>query len=145
MEFVILETFDNYIDANLMMGRIEEAGINCWLKDEQTVTLNPILGNAVGGIKLMINKNDIDKGTEMLTALKEIKRKSFACPNCGSHNIEYITTNRKTSNVISSVLTWMLGSYAIGVKQLWHCYDCHEEFEKPVELNSEELYKNADE
>ena len=145
MEFVILETFDNYIDANLMMGRIEEAGINCWLKDEQTVTLNPILGNAVGGIKLMINKNDIDKATEMLTALKEIKRKSFACPNCGSHNIEYITTNRKTSNVISSVLTWMLGSYAIGVKQLWHCYDCHEEFEKPVELNSEELYKNADE
>jgi len=39
MDFIILETFDNYIDANLMMGRLEEAGLNCWLKDEQTVTL----------------------------------------------------------------------------------------------------------
>jgi hypothetical protein len=137
MDFVILETFDNYINAHLMMGRLEEAGINCWLKDEQTVTLNPILGNAIGGIKLMVDKNDIDKSIEILNALKEIKRKSFACPNCGSHNIEYITTNRKPGNVITSILTWMLGNYAIGIKQIWHCFDCNEEFEQPAELNRE--------
>jgi hypothetical protein len=144
MDFIILETFDNYIDASLMMGRLEEAGLNCWLKDEQTVTLNPILSNAIGGIKIMIDKKDVDKATEILNALKEIKRQSFACPNCNSHNIEYITTNRKPSNVVSSILTWMLGSYAIGVKQVWHCYDCNEEFENPVELNNE-LYKDVDE
>jgi len=140
MDFILLETFDNYIDANLMLGRLEEAGINCWLKDEQTVTLNPILGNAIGGIKLMVAEDDIDRSTEILNALKEIKRKSFACPNCGSHNIEYITTNRKPTNVISSILTWMLGNYAIGIKQVWHCFDCHEEFEEPVQLNTERLY-----
>ena len=57
---------------------------------------------------------------------------------------EYIITNRKSSNVVSSILTWMLGSYAIGVKQVWHCYDCNEEFENPVELNNE-LYKDVGE
>ena len=145
MEFVIVETFDNYIDANLMMGRLEEAGIKCWLKDEDTVTLVPMFANAIGGIKLMVDKNDIDKAQEILNALKEIKRKSFSCPNCGSHNIEYITSNRKPSNIISSVLTWMLGSYAIGIKQVWHCFDCNEEFEQPVEMNKEDLYKNDDE
>jgi predicted RNA-binding Zn-ribbon protein involved in translation (DUF1610 family) len=144
MDFIIIETFDNYIEAHLIMGRLEEAGIHCWLKDEQTVTLNPILSNAIGGIKLMIDKNDIDKATEILNALKEIKRQSFACPHCGSHNIEYITSNRKSSNVVSSILTLMLGSYAIGIKQIWHCYDCNEEFENPIELNNE-LYKNVDE
>ena len=34
MDFKILETFDNYIDANLTLGRMEEAGVNSWLKDE---------------------------------------------------------------------------------------------------------------
>ena len=140
MEFVILETFDNYIDANLMLGRLEEAGINCWLKDEQTVTLNPMLVNAIGGIKLMINKNDSEKSLEILNALKEIRRKNFACPFCSSHNIEYITSNRKPSNLISSFFTWILGSYAIGVKQVWHCFDCSKEFDNPHELNTEQLY-----
>jgi hypothetical protein len=144
MEFIILETFDNYIDAHLMMGRLKEAGINCWLKDEQTATINPILTNAIGGIKLMIDENDIDQATEILNALKEIKKQSFACPHCGSHNIEYITTNRKPSNIVSSVITWMLGNYAVGVKQIWHCYDCDEEFEKPVELNNG-LYESEEE
>ena len=140
MDFVILETFDNYIDAGLMLGRFEDAGINCWLKDEQTATLNPILTNAIGGIKLMVAEDDIKEATEILNALKEIKRKSFACPRCGSHNIEYITSNRKTANLVTSLLTWMLGNYAIGLEQVWHCFDCNEEFKEPVQLNSEDFY-----
>src|ERR1700759_2080954 len=140
MDFKILETFDNYIDANLTLGRMEEAGINCWLKDENTATINPIWTNAIGGIKLMVLDDDVEKATEILTALKEIKRKSFACPYCGSHNIEYITSNRKASNIISSVLTWMFGNYAIGVHQIWHCFNCDKEFEQPVELNAENLH-----
>jgi predicted RNA-binding Zn-ribbon protein involved in translation (DUF1610 family) len=140
MDFVILETFDNYIDAGLMLGRFEEAGINCWLKDEQTATLNPILTNVIGGIKLMVAEEDINEATEILNALKEIKRKSFACPKCGSHNIEYITSNRKAANLVTSLLTWMLGNYAIGLEQIWHCFDCNEEFKEPVELNNEDFY-----
>jgi predicted RNA-binding Zn-ribbon protein involved in translation (DUF1610 family) len=140
MDFVILETFDNYIDAGLMLGRFEEAGINCWLKDEQTATLNPILTNVIGGIKLMVAEEDSNEATEILNALKEIKRKSFACPKCGSHNIEYITSNRKAANLVTSLLTWMLGNYAIGLEQVWHCFDCNEEFKEPVELNNEDFY-----
>ncbi len=140
MDFVILETFDNYIEANLMLGRFEEAGINCWLKDEQTATINPVLTNAIGGIKLMVAKYEINEATEILNTLKEIKRKSFACPYCGSHNIEYITSNRKTANLVTSLLTWMLGNYAIGLKQVWHCFNCNEEFKEPVQLNNEDFY-----
>jgi len=140
MDFKILETFDNYIEANLMLGRMEEAGIHCWLKDENTATINPILTNAIGGIKLMVLDDDVAKAIEILTALKEEKRKNFACPHCGSHNIEYITSNRKTSNIISSLLTWMFSNYAVGVHQIWHCFDCNEEFDKPVELNTQDFY-----
>ncbi|HYK43749.1 MAG TPA: DUF2007 domain-containing protein [Parafilimonas sp.] len=141
MEFKLLESFDNYIDANLTLGRLEEAGIRCWLKDENTATINPILTNAIGGIKIMVAEEDIENAVEILHELKEIKRKSIACPHCGSHNIEYITSNRKTTNVLISFLTWIFGSYAIGVHQVWHCFDCKEEFEQPVELNTQDALK----
>ena len=85
----------------------------------------------------MVVEEDVSKATEILNNLKEIKRKSFACPHCGSHNIEYITSNRKAANLVTSVLTWMLGSYAIGIHQVWHCFDCNEEFEEPAELNDQ--------
>ena len=43
MEFVVLQSFSNYVDAHILMGRMEEEGIRCWLKDEHTVTIDPIL------------------------------------------------------------------------------------------------------
>lgn len=54
MEFVHIDTYVNYIDAAIIQGRLESEGINCWLRDENTVTIDPILTNAVGGIKLMV-------------------------------------------------------------------------------------------
>ena len=62
MNFVLLQSYDNYISAHIAMGRLEEDGINCWLKDENTVTINPILTNAIGGIKLMVESNTGRKG-----------------------------------------------------------------------------------
>ena len=140
MKFVTLETFDNYIDANLTMNRLEEAGINCWLNDEVSVTIAPMLSNAIGGIRLIIEEKDIDKFVEILHVLKEMKRRSFACPHCNSHDIEYIISNRK-ANVVSSVLIWMFGSYTAGVKQTWRCFRCREKFEKPIELDDTGLYE----
>lgn len=55
MSFVPVFSFDNYIDANLRMGQLQEEGINCWLKDEHTVVIDPILTNAIGGFKLMVH------------------------------------------------------------------------------------------
>jgi predicted RNA-binding Zn-ribbon protein involved in translation (DUF1610 family) len=143
MEFVLLESFENYIDASLTLGRMEEAGINCWLKDENTATINPILTSAIGGIKLMVDKEDMERAVEILNALKEIRRKSFTCPNCGSHNIEYINSPRKAINWISSFVTWLLGNYAIGIEQIWHCFDCGKDFKEPISNN--ENFFNEDE
>ena len=56
MNFVLLQSYDNYVSAHIAMGRLEEDGINCWLKDENTVTIDPILSNAIGGIKLMVEQ-----------------------------------------------------------------------------------------
>ena len=56
MEFIVLQSFNNYMDAHLLMTRLESEEIECWLEDENTVTIIPILTNMVGGIKLLVKK-----------------------------------------------------------------------------------------
>jgi hypothetical protein len=69
MDFVLLESFDNYIDAHIVKGRLEDQGIHCWLKDENfsAIIVDPILTNAIsGGIKLMVAKDEWSKAVEIL-------------------------------------------------------------------------------
>ena len=131
MNIVLLESFDNYIEAHLVMGRLQDAGINCWLQDENTVTINPILSGPVGGIKLMVAEIDFDNANSLLKEFADEKRQWYSCPVCGGRNIEYITNTRKTSGWMSAVVTWMLGSYAIAAEKTWHCFDCKNDFDIP--------------
>ena len=69
MDFILLQNFDNYIDAHIVKGRLEDQGIHCWLKDENLSALivDPILTNAVsGGIKLMVPKDELQRAFEIL-------------------------------------------------------------------------------
>jgi len=61
----------------MLLGRLEEEGITCWHKDENTVTINPIWSNAVGGIKLMAADDQIEKATDLLNQFQEQKRNNF--------------------------------------------------------------------
>lgn len=130
MDFVVLNAYNNYIDAHIARGVLEGEGINCWLKDENTITIDPILTNAVGGIKIMVAKPQAERAWEILSNLKKEQQLAVACPKCGSHNIELISTPRKAMNWLSAITTFFLGNYAITTDIVHHCFDCSHEFPK---------------
>ncbi|MCY7309882.1 MAG: DUF2007 domain-containing protein [Chitinophagaceae bacterium] len=128
MDFVLLNSYNNYIEAHIAKGVLEEEGISCWLKDENTVTIDPILTNAVGGIKIMVAKEDAEKAWEILTQLKKEQRLAVVCPASGSHNIELVSTPRKPINWLSAISTFFIGDYALTVEKVNHCFDYKYEF-----------------
>lgn len=132
MKFVSIWSYDNYVPAHLAMGRLKAEGIECWLKDENTVTIDPILTNAVGGIKLMVDERMAKEGLDILKQLEEEYKASLACPNCGSHSIEFVSSPRKASNWISAISTYLLGSFAMAAEKEYHCFNCGQEFADPV-------------
>ncbi|HTD94121.1 MAG TPA: DUF2007 domain-containing protein [Chitinophagaceae bacterium] len=134
MNFVVIWSYDNYIPAHLAMGRLEQEGIKSWLKDENTVTLDPILTNAVGGIKLMVAESRAKEAWELLTRLQEEFKATLACPRCNSTNIEKVSSPRKASNWISAIGTFLLSSFAIAAEKTYHCFNCSNEFETPVSV-----------
>ena len=109
--FIPLSYFTNYIDANILLGRMQEEGINCWLKDENTVTINPIWTQAVGGIKLMVAQSQAGRANEILAQIKNDKREQTVCPQCGSQNVEFVSTPRKAVNWLTALFGFFLGDH----------------------------------
>ncbi len=128
MAFVKIYTFDNYIDAQLRLAQLKSEDINCWLQDENTVTIDPIISNAIGGIKLMVHESQKEQATELLRTIINKEKENRACPKCQSLNVEYIVTNRKPSNWLSAFFGYLLGGYALGITKVYHCFNCGHEF-----------------
>ncbi|MEP6926699.1 MAG: hypothetical protein ABI834_03635 [Ginsengibacter sp.] len=123
MELIIVRTFNNYFSANILLSKLRDAGIQCYLKDEYTVTMDPLLTNAVGGIKLVINKKDSQEVFELLHHFDEDYRRNAVCPKCGSHNIELIP-KRTAGNMITAILSWLFSNYAVSAENVYECSSC---------------------
>ena len=66
MDFIQIRSYDNYIYAHIVLSMLQDAGINCHLKDEYTITIDPLLSPALGGIKLMVAGSQVERALEML-------------------------------------------------------------------------------
>jgi hypothetical protein len=66
MNFIQVQAFDNYVSAHIVMAMLLDAGINCHLKDEYTLTIDPLLSPALGGIKLMVAGSQLERALELL-------------------------------------------------------------------------------
>lgn len=81
MNLVAIRSYDNYIPAHIAMGRLEAEGIRCWLQNENSVTIDPFLSNAIGGILLMVAEVQVDRALEILDSYENPSDKSSAFPS----------------------------------------------------------------
>jgi len=64
---VTLATFGDTVEANLAKNRLEAAGIQTFLADEETVNMDWLLGNAIGRIKLQVGDQDAEAARTLLS------------------------------------------------------------------------------
>jgi DNA-directed RNA polymerase subunit RPC12/RpoP len=128
MEMVILRTFDNHFNANIALTKLRASGIECYLKDEYTVTIDPLLSNAIGGIKLMVRKEDYEEAKQAFYSFDEYARSIVRCPRCGGN--DFITVPKKTTeNYITAILSWLFSAYAVSAENVYQCTKCGYESE----------------
>ena len=84
MNFKQIASYDNYLLANMTLGMLQENEINCHLKDENIVTIDPLLNPAVGGIKLMVEEQDYAKALVTIKDAETAYLKEIPCPYCTS-------------------------------------------------------------
>ena len=60
-----------YAEAALVKSLLEASGIKVFMYDENTARLNPFYSSAIGGIKLMVPDEDVDRAREVLQEYRE--------------------------------------------------------------------------
>jgi len=141
MNMVTLRSFDNYFLANITLSKLDDAGIECWLKDEHTVTIDPLLSNAIGGIKLVVKETDAEAATTLLQQFDKEYMQSVHCPKCGATAITQINKPGVT-NFFTAIVTWFVSSYAVATEQVYQCGQCgYESKTLPVTVNEDDLHE----
>ena len=134
MKLVTVQTFDNAIDLALLKSKLESEGIACYVFDELTVTINPLWSNGIGGIKLKINENDIEKAQLILQEIQESATldadgKKKICPKCESSDL-YVNfkSMRGTKGILSMIIMFLFVVFPFYYKNLYKCKKCNYEF-----------------
>ena len=97
-EFYTLATFEYVADVQILKGRLESDGIPVFLRDENTLNSDPMISNAIGGVKLQVYYSDRGRATDIYNEVRayavDDQGNLRVCPNCKARSME-IYYNRK--------------------------------------------------
>jgi hypothetical protein len=69
-------TFESYTDpmlAEIIKGRLEANGIECFIADGFAIGANPIFSNTQGGMKIKIFERDLEKCKAILAEPEDLE------------------------------------------------------------------------
>lgn len=97
--YKILAVFEYSTEAHVTKSRLDSEGFETMLMDEKTIDSDPLISNAIGGVKLLVHNNDFEKAvktyTEIRTYQKDKNGNAFSCPKCHSNRILVAPIQRK--------------------------------------------------
>jgi hypothetical protein len=133
-QLVVLRQFRDLPEALLAKGRLETAGIECSLTDDNMVRMDWFISNLLGGVKLVVRQED---GVEAATILDQPTPENFAvegigeyhqphCPKCGSMDVSFEELNKPVAYA-SAFLKIPLPVHHRG----WACHACKHNWDAP--------------
>ena len=117
--FTTIAVFQYSAEAQIIKGRLEAENINVFLADEYTVDTDPLVSNAIGGVKLQVY-------TEQVTVAKDIIKtidasllvEPIVCSSCKSSNYR----------LRMSFKNLFLKLIPVNGKFEYNCADCNSNF-----------------
>jgi hypothetical protein len=128
MTFIELRSFDNYIEANIVMHMLQHANINCHLKDENIITIDPLLSPAIGGMKLMVHHSHVEKAWDLMERAEQEYLKDIPCPVCHAHALRTISVTKKHRSKLSALASMLLNGHSVEVTKMYRCTKCGYDF-----------------
>ncbi len=117
-------------EAFLARSVLESAGIPCYLRDENTIRIEWVWSNYMGGMRLQVPEADVEAAEAILAqpipahiAVEgEADYDQPVCPNCGSLDVGNNNFDAKVGAASMLLLGVPLPSPV--EKNYWHCNNC---------------------
>ncbi len=90
--FYTLASFEYAADVQIVKGKLESEGIPVFLRDENTLNTDPLISNAIGGVKLQVYSEDRERALEIYNEIRayavDHNGSPIVCPNCRAQRSE---------------------------------------------------------
>jgi hypothetical protein len=91
-KFYHLASFEYVADVQIVKGKLESEGIPVFLKDENTLNSDPLISNAIGGVKLQVYSRDKEMAIAIYDEIRayaiDNSGNPLVCPNCKAQKSE---------------------------------------------------------
>ncbi|MEO9891491.1 DUF2007 domain-containing protein [Aurantibacter sp.] len=100
--FYTLGAFSYPADVQIIKGKLESEGISVFLKDEYTLNSDPLISDAIGGVKVQVAFIDKARAIEIYDEIRNYaiddNGKPIVCPNCKAQKSEVYYTRKGILN-----------------------------------------------
>lgn len=131
-KFIKIANYQYASEAYLYKAKLQSEGIKVFLQNENTINTDPLLSNALGGVKLFVKSEDVMKAKQILDAIPEYsvndKGELLSCPNCGATTITMVTSIKDVKSFFAFVYGLLTLSMPLFSKQKYKCDNCAFEF-----------------
>lgn len=131
-QFVRVATFQYTSEAQIVKGKLESEGIEVFLRDNLTIDADPMVSNAIGGVKLFVKQEDQPSAMVILEDISNYSLddsgKALQCPSCGSTKIDFFTTINDIKSLLSFLFSVFLVLLPFYTKRKYNCETCNFEF-----------------
>lgn len=130
--FITIAKFPYSTEAQIAKGRLEADGIDVFLRDNLTIDTDPLVSQAIGGVKLKVLAKDEEKARAILKSIKaysiDDEGNPIICPKCKSEHIEMYTTINSFKSLVSFLIGFITGTLPFSTRYQYKCEDCKTEF-----------------
>lgn len=89
--YFVLATFDYPAEAIVLLSKLASEGIEAFTKDENVLATDPLITQAVGGVKVLVNRSDSLRAINILQeSTPELLHRHIRlipCPSCGKRQV----------------------------------------------------------
>ena len=130
--FKTVARFQYTSEAQIMKGRLEADGIKVFLQDHLTIDTDPLVSNAIGGVKLRVLADDALKAQHILSSMHQYAMdddgNAIVCPNCGQEKVELFSTISSIKSLLAFVVGFVSGTLPLHTRYKYVCDHCSHEF-----------------
>jgi len=103
-----------------------------FLRDNITIDTDPLVSQAIGGVKLKVLAKDEEKARAIFQSIKayalDDDGNAIKCPNCKQEHIELYTTITGLKSLISFIIGFISGTLPFSTRYQYKCEDCKTAF-----------------
>ncbi|MFS4483998.1 putative signal transducing protein [Hyunsoonleella sp. 2307UL5-6] len=131
--FKTIARYQYSTEAQIIKGRLEAEGIQVFLSDHLTIDTDPLVSNAIGGVKLKVLSTDALKAQHILASINKYSidddGNTISCPNCHGNHIELFSTIKDAKSLFWFIFGVLFSSLPFYTRHKYRCEACKTEFD----------------